>query len=286
MNLIEVLGILIALLMTTMLFAGAVVFASGLRTPAPTNEVITLSKANTLSLSDVVTESSMATLQSQLVTMSNSLPADKEINLVIYTPGGDVQAGSAFIDTISGVPQKVNTISIYAASMGFHIVEHSSGKRLMLPSATLMSHRAKGSIQGEFNGNINSRLASITEGLELLETGTAHRMGLDLRPYQSLIKDEYWVSSADAVRSNTVDQIVLVRCDKTLSGTHIKSQESMFGSVELVVADCPLITSPLSIKTPSGSPEGLLDAYKYLYASPTDFVVKYIETERYKLYFK
>jgi len=254
-------------------------------TPTKSNPVLILSKANTLVLNGTVTENSMAVLTSQLLKMSHELPSNQVINLVMYTPGGEVSAGSSFIDAANAIPQKISTLSIFSASMGFHIVQHASGMRYILPSGTLMSHRAKGGVEGEFHGSINSRLSWIYQQLEALEKITSARMGLSLPSYRAAIKDEFWVSGDTAVEVNAADQVVTATCDKSLAGTAEQTVQTMFGPVNLTMSACPLITSPLGFKFAVNDKNKLGEVTNYfdtLYNDPAQFIVDYIETEKYK----
>lgn len=248
-------------------------------------QVLILNKANTLVLNGTVTQDSMAQLTSQVLKMSHELPNNQVINLVLYTPGGDVSAGSSFIDAINALPQKVNTLTLFSASMGFHIVQHASGMRYILPSGTLMSHRAKGGVEGEFHGSINTRLAWIYQQLTDLEVVTAHRMGLDLNDYRKLIKDEYWVSGSQAQIQNAADQIVTATCDKSLSGTQNVIVPTLFGNATLTMSSCPLITAPIGLKfelVDKSKQSDLAEYFQTLYNDPAGFTADYIETDKYK----
>ena len=84
---------------------------------------VVLSKSNTLALQGPVTYSSVAQLQQKMIALSNSLSKNSTIYLVLDTPGGSVGAGMALIDTAKSIPQRVVTITSFAASMGFITVQ-------------------------------------------------------------------------------------------------------------------------------------------------------------------
>jgi ATP-dependent Clp protease protease subunit len=206
---------------------------------------ITLSKSNTLALQGPVTYSSVAQLQQKLVALSNSLSKNSTIYLYLDTPGGSVGAGMALIDTLKSIPQEVVTVTSFAASMGFITVQ-SLGRRVILPNATLMSHRARGGVSGQIPGEMTTRSAWIHKTIEDIERDMAKRMKMSLASYQKLILNEYWVVGKHAIKDNAADVIANVVCDSSLEGTQIEKIYTFFGVVKLTMSKCPLVSAPLA----------------------------------------
>jgi ATP-dependent protease ClpP protease subunit len=219
----------------------------------PVKSVIVLGAANTLVFRAVVTQDSVAKAQFQLFKMSQLLPKDAVIYLVMDTPGGDIDAGNMLIESAKALPQEVKTITLFSASMGFHTVENL-GERLVLPNGVLMSHRARaGEMGGEVPGNLIVRVNALLRLITVMDTHASARMGISLKAYQELIRDEYWVTGQDAVDARAADRVVLARCSDDLLGTHKESVNTMFGRVGLIYADCPLIRYPLDVELPASS---------------------------------
>ena len=80
------------------------------------DSTITLEAKNTLVLSGPVTSDSVAKLQSEANAMSSKLKDGDKIYLVLDTPGGSVFAGMDLIDHLRALPQKIETITLFAAS--------------------------------------------------------------------------------------------------------------------------------------------------------------------------
>ena len=140
--------------------------------------VILLTKKNTLVFNDVVTAKSVADIQVKLLEKSNTMPKKSTIYLVLDTPGGSVMDGSLLIDTIKAMPQKVKTLTVFSASMGFQFVQNFDD-RLIIPSGTLMSHRARiGGLGGEIFGELDTRLNMIKRRITYLDKIAAKRMGM------------------------------------------------------------------------------------------------------------
>ena len=173
--------------------------------------------------------------------------------------------------------------------MGFHIVENAD-QRMILPNGVLMSHRAKGGVEGEWDGSIDVRYKFIKNMLDRLNIIAASRMGLSLQDYKDLIHDEYWTRGSDAVAQKAADTVVAARCDESLSGTEERTVATMFGSVSLIFAKCPLITAPLGmsaagIDTAEHSTE-IKQILNELYHDSKSFVSDYIQNDKFKAYFR
>lgn len=248
-----------------------------------TLKVLTLEPDNTLIFNEVVTDESVAQFQLKLNEMSNKLPASQEIILVLYTPGGSVDAGMLMIDSLKAVPQKVKTLTIFAASMGFQFVQNLD-ERMIIPSGVLMSHRATLGLKGELDGEFDVRLNSIRRQVRYMDQIAANRMKMSLDAYKNLIRDEYWVHGFESVEDRAADKLILARCGKKMNGTEDKEFQTFFGPVKVTFSKCPLITAPLEIKFDGLSPEGLPEMKSYmslLYQDPKEFFNTYIKTEKY-----
>lgn len=209
--------------------------------------VITLGKKNTLVFKDVVTRKSVGILQKQAWEMSNKLSPSDEIFLVLETPGGSVDAGMHAVDFLRALPQKVNTITLFAASMGFHMVQ-SLDQRLITPGGTLMSHRMSiRGLAGEVPGEAVVAMNHALRLAHIMDESASKRMGMPVNNYRELIRDEWWVLGQDAVMANAADKTVLLRCGKDLNGTYDQEIESFFGSITLTWSECPLIAYPLKV---------------------------------------
>jgi ATP-dependent Clp protease protease subunit len=248
-----------------------------------TLDVLTLRPDNTLIFNEVVTEESVSKFQVKLNEMSNKLPANQEIIVVLYTPGGSVSAGMLMIDSLKAVPQKVKTLTIFAASMGFQIVQNL-GERMIIPSGILMSHRATLGLEGELDGEFDVRLNAIRRQIRYMDQIAANRMKMELEAYRTLIRDEYWVHGFESVDDRAADKLILARCGKEMTGTEDKEFQTFFGPVKVTFSKCPLITAPLEIKFDGMKEEGISEMKTFmtlLYQDPKEFFKTYIKTEKY-----
>jgi ATP-dependent protease ClpP protease subunit len=106
---------------------------------------IVLSSENTVSLFGPVDRSSIGEVMHELNRLSQVGKKEDPIYLVLYTPGGSVMAGLDLIQYMNTLRRPVHSVAIFAASMGFHILQNSP-VRYVTKYATVMSHRASGGI--------------------------------------------------------------------------------------------------------------------------------------------
>ena len=95
-------------------------------------------------------ETQMANLiVGQLLFLEHKAP-NKDIQLYINSPGGEVTAGMAIFDTMNYIKSDVSTICVgMAASMGAVLLAAGTkGKRYALPNSDVMIHQPSGGAQG------------------------------------------------------------------------------------------------------------------------------------------
>jgi len=210
--------------------------------------VFVLRKNNFLTLRGPVTNKTISALQEKFIRLSARIPRKSPIMLVLNTPGGSLGAGNNLIQTIKGLSNPVDTLTLDAASMGFHIVQ-GLGKRYITPWGTLMSHRASLSgLRGEIPGEYIVRLKAILVDLYRMDSIVADRMGLSLSAYQDLIKDEYWVTGPEAVANKAADEVILARCSvEIIRIKESHSIDTIYGKIRLTFSACPLIITPVEV---------------------------------------
>lgn len=260
-------------------------------------KTLTLGSKNMVLLRGPVTDKSVADLQNQVLALSHTLARSESIYLVLDTPGGSIPAGVAFIETARGIPQKVKTVTMFAASMGFHIAQNLD-TRYIAPNGTLMSHRATfGGVGGEVGSNgegqLVTRLNWSLRSLQLLDFQAATRMGLALPLYQQMIANEYWVDGQDAVNAKAADEVIQLTCSQELIEKRTSIVvETLFGNLQADFSGCPLISYPLSVnqaslKFPSTQSEEAFKKFsETLFGDRTSFVKKYMIDNSYRNFLK
>lgn len=226
---------------------------------------IVLTSDNTLIMDDVMMDDTVAKVMAKAQELDSKLKSGYPLYLVLYTPGGSIQAGLELITFLNGLNRPVHTITQFAASMGFQTVQ-GLGKRYITHFGTLMAHKASGAFRGEFPGQIDSRYVYYIKRLNEMDRITASRSRgqLTVKSLQALYENEYWVDGFDAVKIGLADEVINIRCDQSLSGTRKMNIESYFGSVELTLSACPTIMGPLEVTALLHTNQGLLPLPEFL----------------------
>lgn len=243
--------LLIALLMNACSFAG-----SKDVNPSNKNEILTLSDKNTVLLNMPIMGDIANRVSKELLEKSDKLKSGEPIYLVLDTPGGSVDDGMRIIEVAKSLPRPVHTVSLFNASMGF-ILAQSLGDRYVISSSTLMSHRAFiGGIKGEFPGSFMTRLESTAKQLMKINEEVAARVGLSLNEYMTMISNELWLNTDDALKSKFADKIITLRCDKTLRGPGepVDLDLGLF-TIKVRYNKCPLIKGIEMIKADESAVE-------------------------------
>ena len=132
--------------------------------------------------------------------------SNKEIQLIINSPGGYVTSGFAIYDAIKGITSPVSTICTgFAASMGSILLSAGSkGRRFVLPHARVMIHQPSGGAGGPAS-NIQIQMEEIIKtkklGAEILAANCN-------QPVEKIMKDfnrDYWMSADESIDYGIVD---------------------------------------------------------------------------------
>ena len=226
-------------------------------------ETVILSKSNTLILNSEVNGDSISTIISSAKDLDASysrtefMGKKRHLYLFLNTPGGSIQSGLELIEALKGIGRPVDTITLFAASMGWQIAQNL-GDRLILKNGILMSHHASGEMEGSFGGvhpsQMDSRYQLWLDRIRELDEQTVSRTN-GKQSYESYTKQydkEMWLTGTKSVEQGYADRIVLVKCDSTLSGVTTKHADFMGMDVAYDLDNCPVNTSPMNIRV--GSP--------------------------------
>lgn len=207
---------------------------------------IILTERNSVAFNQAFTSAYVAKKQLEIFSKNNMLARQEPLYLVMDTPGGSVGAGLAFIDSLKSLKRPIHTVTLFAASMGYQVVQEL-GTRYITPSGTLMSHRgAVSGIGGQIPGELNSRIEYIQGLLEQMNVRAASRLKTDVESYKSSIVNELWVFGERAVATNNADAVANVSCDSNLAkGSYVQQFNTIFGAVDVLFSKCPLISGPI-----------------------------------------
>ncbi len=138
----------------------------------------------------------------------DGLPVDKRIPIQIYidTAGGFVTNSFQIANAIALSKTPVYTIVTGAALSGGFLIAISGHKRYAFPNSSFMFH--EGAI--EFGGDAHKAIQSIDNYHVVLKQIKAHVLKhtkISDAEYESHTKDDWYISSEEAVRWGVVDEI-------------------------------------------------------------------------------
>ncbi|MDR0596552.1 MAG: ATP-dependent Clp endopeptidase proteolytic subunit ClpP [Clostridiales Family XIII bacterium] len=135
--------------------------------------------------------------------------SDKDINMYINSPGGQVSAGLAIFDTMRYIRPDVSTICIgMAASMGsFLLAAGAKGKRFSLPNAEIMIHQPLGGVQGQAE-DIKIHAEHIIKTREKLNRILAERTGQTLERIAIDTDRDNFLSAEQAMDYGLIDKVI------------------------------------------------------------------------------
>lgn len=159
-------------------------------------------------LHDEVNIATASLVVAQLLYLEGQDP-DKDINLYIDSPGGEITSGLAIFDTMNFVKCDVATTCIgMCASMGaFLLAAGAKGKRFCLPNAEVMIHQPSGGSQGQAS-DIKIQAEHILRTRERLNRILADRTGRSIEEIARDTERDTWMSAEEALAYGMVDKIV------------------------------------------------------------------------------
>jgi ATP-dependent Clp protease protease subunit len=147
-------------------------------------------------------------IMAQLLHLESEDP-DKDINLYINSPGGDVSALLAIYDTMQYIKCDVSTIvmGLAASAAAVLLLAGANGKRFALPNARVLLHQPHGGAQGQAV-DIEIQAKEIMRLRSLLEQIIAEHTG---QPMEKVTKDtdrDFILTAQEAKEYGIVDEIL------------------------------------------------------------------------------
>ena len=135
--------------------------------------------------------------------------SEKDINLYINSPGGEVYSGMAIYDTMQYVPCDVATFSVgLCASMGTVLLTAgAAGKRYAMPNSTIHMHQPLSGTQGQAS-DIEIHARETLRIQDRLRQIIADHTG---QSYERVAKDsdrDFWLNAEQASEYGLVDEVL------------------------------------------------------------------------------
>ncbi len=138
--------------------------------------------------------------------------ADRDVNVYINSPGGDITALFAIYDTMQYVKPDITTICFgqAASAAAVLLAAGTKGKRLALPRARIIIHQPYGQAMGQA-ADIELAAKEIERMRRALEELLAEHTG---QPIEKIHRDtdrDFVMSAAEAKEYGIIDEVVSMR---------------------------------------------------------------------------
>ncbi len=150
-------------------------------------------------------------IMAQLLHLESEDP-EKDINLYVNSPGGDITSLFAIYDTMQYIKPDVSTICMgqAASAAAVLVLAGTKGKRYALPHSRILLHQPHGGVQGQAV-DIEIQAKEMTRDRKLLEELIAEHTG---QPLEKVAKDtdrDYILTADEAVEYGVVDEVITSR---------------------------------------------------------------------------
>jgi len=150
-------------------------------------------------------------IMAQLLHLESEDP-EKDINLYINSPGGDITSLFAIYDTMQYIKPDVSTIVMgqAASAAAVLVLAGTKGKRYALPHSRILLHQPHGGVEGQAV-DIEIQAKEITRYRKLLEELIAKHTG---QPLEKVAKDtdrDFILTADEAVEYGVVDEVITSR---------------------------------------------------------------------------
>jgi len=147
----------------------------------------------------------------QLLHLESENP-DKDINLYINSPGGDITALFAIYDTMSFIKPDISTICFgqAASAAAVLLAAGTPGKRLALPHARILIHQPYAQSQGQAT-DIELAAREILRMRTLLEEILATHTGQSVEKIHQDTDRDFVMSASEAQAYGIIDEVISAR---------------------------------------------------------------------------
>ena len=134
---------------------------------------------------------------------------DKDVNMYIQSPGGDISAGLAIYDTMQMVKPDIATISIgTCASMGAWLLAAGAhGKRYALPHSRILIHQGRAGAGGQIT-DIEIQAKEYMRQNEIMIAILAKHTGQSGDKIRKDIDRDFWMSAEEGKEYGIIDEVL------------------------------------------------------------------------------
>lgn len=171
-----------------------------------------LLKENIIFLQTPVDDTVASLISAQLIHLESENP-DKDINIYINSPGGDITALFAIYDTMQFIKNDIATICLGQAASAAAVIlaAGTKGKRLALPHSRVLLHQPSGQVGYGQVTDLELAAAEIQRMREILDGILSHHTG---QPIEQINKDtdrDFVMEAQAALEYGIIDEVISTR---------------------------------------------------------------------------
>ena len=167
-----------------------------------------LLKENIIFLGTPIDDGVANVICAQLLHLESENP-DRDINIYINSPGGDITGLFAIYDTMQYIKNDVATMCLgqAASAAAVLLAAGTPGKRLALPHARVLLHQPHGQAMGQAT-DIELVAKEIERMRRLLETILANHTGQDAEKLSADMDRDFVLTAAEALEYGILDEVI------------------------------------------------------------------------------
>jgi ATP-dependent Clp protease protease subunit len=145
----------------------------------------------------------------QLLFLDRENP-DKEVQMYINSPGGEIYPGLAIYDTMQMLRAPISTIAVgWTASLGTVLLAAGrEGRRFALPHATIHMHPAGGGARG-YAPDVEIQYKELKRMQDLLHKILARHTGQSVEKIADDFDRDYFMDAPKAVEYGLIDEVLV-----------------------------------------------------------------------------
>jgi ATP-dependent Clp protease protease subunit len=176
-----------------------------------------LLKENIIFLGTPIDDTIANLVCAQLLHLESENP-DKDINIYINSPGGDITALFAIYDTMRYIKPDIATICFgqAASAAAVLLAAGAPGKRLALPHSRILLHQPYAGAQGQAT-DIELAAKEILRLRELLEEILAEHTGQPIERIHNDTDRDFVMTAAEAAAYGIIDEVINTRSASDLT---------------------------------------------------------------------
>jgi len=178
-----------------------------------------LLKENIIFLGTPIDDTIANLICAQLIHLESENP-DKDINIYINSPGGDITALFAIYDTMQFIKNDIATICLgqAASAAAVLLAAGTKGKRLALPHARILLHQPYGQVGYGQVTDLEIAAREILRMRDLLEQILSKHTGQSIERVHTDTDRDFVMEAEEAKAYGVIDEVISVRNAADRSG--------------------------------------------------------------------